>query len=112
MGETEIAGFRRKSYKTLQTLARKTATFHHNINGMDVVQGEPSHGFCVSICSDLLVLGISRSQIVAFVTARFLEGSPSIIKCPPFVTKYDRSSHLQHEHRLCILPSVSKFKIL
>jgi len=40
MGRTKIAGFRRKSYKTLQTLARKTATFHHNINGMDVVQGE------------------------------------------------------------------------
>jgi hypothetical protein len=47
MGETEIAGFRRKSYKTLQTLARKTATFHHNINGMDVVQGEQlSDGTC------------------------------------------------------------------
>jgi hypothetical protein len=40
MGRTKIAGFRRKSYKTLQTLARKTATFHHNINAMDVVQGE------------------------------------------------------------------------
>jgi hypothetical protein len=40
MGRAEIAGFRRKSYKTLQTLVRKTATFHHNINGMDVVQGE------------------------------------------------------------------------
>ena len=39
MGRAEIAGFRLKSYKTLQTLVRKTATFHHNINGMDVVPG-------------------------------------------------------------------------
>jgi hypothetical protein len=40
MGGTEIAGLRRKSYKTLQAMARKTTTFQRKINGMSVVQGE------------------------------------------------------------------------
>jgi hypothetical protein len=40
MGRAEIAGFRRKSYKTLQAMARKTATFQSELNGMAVVQGE------------------------------------------------------------------------
>jgi hypothetical protein len=40
MGRTKIAGFHRKSYKTLQVMARKNASFHRKINGMGVVQGE------------------------------------------------------------------------
>jgi hypothetical protein len=36
MGRTKIAGFHRKSYKTLQVMARKNADFHHKINGMGV----------------------------------------------------------------------------
>jgi hypothetical protein len=43
-GRTEIAGFRQKSYKTLQAMARKTAPFQRKINGMDVVQGELLNG--------------------------------------------------------------------
>jgi len=34
MGGTEIAGFRRKSYKTLQAKARETTTFQRKINGI------------------------------------------------------------------------------
>ena len=48
-GRTEIAGFRWKSCETLQAMARKTATFQRKINGMGVVQGEPSR----DIASDL-----------------------------------------------------------
>jgi hypothetical protein len=40
MGRTEIAGFPLKSYKTLQAMARETATFQRKINGMGVVQSE------------------------------------------------------------------------
>jgi hypothetical protein len=40
MGRTEIAGFPLKSYKTLQAMARETATFQRKINGMGVVQDE------------------------------------------------------------------------
>jgi len=40
MGGTRIAGFRHKSYKILQVVARKTAMFQREINGMGVVQGE------------------------------------------------------------------------
>jgi hypothetical protein len=40
MGGTEIAGFRPKSYKTLQSEARKTVPFQREINGMGIVQGE------------------------------------------------------------------------
>ncbi|WP_229804334.1 hypothetical protein, partial [Gemmobacter lanyuensis] len=40
IGRTEIAGFRPKSYKTLQAIARKTTLFHREINDMSVVQGE------------------------------------------------------------------------
>ncbi|WP_248633488.1 hypothetical protein, partial [Cereibacter changlensis] len=39
MGRTEIAAFRRKSYKTLQAMTRKTTAFHRKINGMGIVQG-------------------------------------------------------------------------
>jgi hypothetical protein len=39
-GRDQIAGFRRKSYKTLRVVARKTTTFQRKINGMRVVQGE------------------------------------------------------------------------
>ena len=39
-GQDKIAAFRRKSYETLQGVARKTTTFQHKINGMGVVQGE------------------------------------------------------------------------
>jgi len=40
MGGTEIAGFLPELYEILLSVARKTATFHRKINGMDVVQGE------------------------------------------------------------------------
>lgn len=40
MGGTEIAGFRQKSYKTLQAMVRKIASFHFKINGMRIIQGE------------------------------------------------------------------------
>jgi hypothetical protein len=40
MGGTKIAGFRPKSYKTLQSEARKTVPFQREINGMGIVQGE------------------------------------------------------------------------
>jgi hypothetical protein len=40
MARTEIAGFRRRSYKTLQAAARKIPTFLLEINGMGVVHGE------------------------------------------------------------------------
>jgi hypothetical protein len=40
MGGTKIAGFRPKSYKTLQSEARKTVPFQHKINDMEIVQGE------------------------------------------------------------------------
>ncbi|MCA3453476.1 MAG: hypothetical protein INF45_04060 [Rhodobacter sp.] len=43
MGGTKTAGFRPKSYKTLQSEARKTVPFQHKINGMGIVQGELDH---------------------------------------------------------------------
>ncbi|MFP5508087.1 MAG: hypothetical protein ACLGIP_02865 [Alphaproteobacteria bacterium] len=39
---TQIARFLLESYKTLQVSARKTTTFHHEINRIGVIQGELS----------------------------------------------------------------------
>jgi hypothetical protein len=39
-GRTEIAGFQTKLYETLQQMVRKTTPFQHEINHIDVVQGE------------------------------------------------------------------------
>jgi hypothetical protein len=39
-GRDQIAGFRRKSYKTLRAVARKNTMFQRKINGMRIVQGE------------------------------------------------------------------------
>jgi len=40
MVRTKIAGFRRKSYKTLQAMARQTTTYHQKINDMGIIQVE------------------------------------------------------------------------
>lgn len=42
-GRDQIAGFRRKSYKTMRVVASKTTMFQRKINGMRVVQGELLH---------------------------------------------------------------------
>jgi hypothetical protein len=38
-GRDQIAGFQLKSYKTLHVMARESAAFRREINGMAVVQG-------------------------------------------------------------------------
>ena len=62
MGRTKIAVFHRKSYKTLQAMARKTAAFQREINSMGVMQGELY--MLEHLCAD-------RSQLVRVFRQRF-----------------------------------------